>query len=90
MGQEGWLNNEVRYVAICHDSKGNVVDGLGNPIKEAEEVVEEEERQEKDEGLEFKPKNKKMARRNTEVASRLYSTNGAYQEPEIYLSLCLR
>jgi hypothetical protein len=54
--QEGWLNNEVRYGAICHDSKGNVVDGLDNPIKEAEEVVEEEERQEKDEGLEFKPK----------------------------------
>ena len=26
---------------------------------------------------------------NTEVSSRLYSTNGAYQEPEIYLSLCL-
>jgi hypothetical protein len=24
------------------------------------------------------------------VSSRLYSTNGAYQEPEIYLSLCLR
>lgn len=43
--QEGWLNNEIRYVAICHDSKGNVVDGLGNPIKEAEEVVEEEEKQ---------------------------------------------
>jgi hypothetical protein len=27
---------------MCHDSKGNLIDGLGNSIKE-EEVVEEEE-----------------------------------------------
>jgi hypothetical protein len=44
------------------------------PIKKAEEVVEKEERQEKDERLEF----------NTVVASRLYSIKGAYQEPKIY------
>ncbi|MGB7664296.1 MAG: hypothetical protein WBL67_16285 [Nitrososphaeraceae archaeon] len=33
---DGWLNDEVRYGAICHDSRGNLVDGLGNLIKEAE------------------------------------------------------
>jgi hypothetical protein len=37
------LNEEVGYGAICHDSRDNLTDGLGNPIKEAEEVVEEEE-----------------------------------------------
>jgi hypothetical protein len=41
---DGWLNVEVGYGAICHDSRGNLVDGLGNPIKE--EVVEEEDRDE--------------------------------------------
>jgi hypothetical protein len=60
---DGWLNEEVGYGTICHDSRGNLIDGLGNPIKE--EVVEEEE-----------------------VAFRLYSINGAYEEPKIYLSLC--
>jgi hypothetical protein len=54
--QGRWLNNEVRYVAICLDLKGNLVNGLGNPVKKAEEVLEEEERQEKDERLEFKLK----------------------------------
>lgn len=52
--QGRWLNNEVKYVAICLDL--NLVDGLGKPIKKAEKVVEEEERQEKDERLEFKLK----------------------------------
>jgi hypothetical protein len=50
----GWLSDEVGYGVICHDSRGNLVDGLGNPIKEAEnEVVEveEEEEQHRDEGL---------------------------------------
>jgi hypothetical protein len=47
----GWLNDEVGYGTICHDSRGNLVDGLGNPIKEAEEVVEEEEKQDRDEKL---------------------------------------
>jgi hypothetical protein len=51
---DGWLNDKVGYGTICHDSRGNLVDGLGNPIMEAEELVEEEEMQEKDEGLEFK------------------------------------
>jgi hypothetical protein len=46
---DGWLNDEVGYGAICHDSRGNLVDGLGNPIKE-EEVVEQEE-QDRDEEL---------------------------------------
>jgi hypothetical protein len=32
----GWLNDEVGYGTICHDSRGNLVDGLGNPIKEVE------------------------------------------------------
>ena len=40
-GQDGWLNDKVGYGTICHDSRGNLVDGLGNPIKEIEEVVEE-------------------------------------------------
>ena len=42
--QDGWLNEEVGYGTICHDSRGNLIDGLGNPIKE-DEVVEEEEKQ---------------------------------------------
>ena len=46
-----WLNDIVGHGAICHDSMGNLVDGLGNPIKEAEEVVEEEEKQDRDEEL---------------------------------------
>ena len=49
--QDGWLNEEVGYGTICHDSRGNLVDGLGNPIKEAEEVVEEGEKQDRDEEL---------------------------------------
>ena len=40
---DGQLDNEIGYGTICHDSSGNLVDGLGNPIKEAEEVIEEEE-----------------------------------------------
>jgi hypothetical protein len=38
---DGWVNDEVGFGSICHDSKGNLIDGLGNSIKE--EVVEEEE-----------------------------------------------
>ena len=48
---DGWLNDEVGYGTICHDSRGNLVDGLGNPIKEAKEVIEEEEGQDGDEDL---------------------------------------
>ena len=44
---DGWLNNDVGFGSICHDSRGNLVDGLGNPIKE--EVVEEGEGQNRDE-----------------------------------------
>ena len=54
--QDGWLNDEVGHEPICHDSRGNLVDGLGNPIKDAEEVLEEEEGQERDEELKFKLK----------------------------------
>lgn len=53
--QEGWLDDEVGNGSICHDSGGNLVDGLGNPIKEAE-VIEDEEGQERDEELELKLK----------------------------------
>ena len=56
---DGWLSDEVGYGTICHDSRGNLVDGLGNPIKEAEdEVVGEEEGQERIEepGLKLKLK----------------------------------
>jgi hypothetical protein len=47
---DGWLNEEVGYGAICHDSRGNLIDGLGNPIKEEEEEVQDEE-QDRDEEL---------------------------------------
>jgi hypothetical protein len=47
---DGWLNDEVGYGAICHDSRGNLIDGLGNPIKEEEEEVQDEE-QDRDEEL---------------------------------------
>jgi hypothetical protein len=53
---DGWLNDEVGYGTICHDSRGNLVDGLGNPIQEAEEDVEEEENQNRDEVLRLKNK----------------------------------
>jgi hypothetical protein len=36
---DGWLNDKVGYGAICHDSRGNLIDGLGNQIRE--EWVEE-------------------------------------------------
>jgi hypothetical protein len=51
---DGWLNDEVGYGAICHDSRGNLVDGSGNPIKEAEMMVEEEETQDRDEELKLR------------------------------------
>jgi hypothetical protein len=44
---DGWLNDEVEFGSICHDSGGNLVDGLGNPIRQEE--VEEEEEQDRDE-----------------------------------------
>jgi hypothetical protein len=49
---DGWLSDEVRYGTICHDSRGNLIDGLGNPIEEEE--VEEEEEQHRDEELRLK------------------------------------
>jgi hypothetical protein len=48
---DGWLNDEDGYGTICHDSRGNLVDGLGNPIKGAEMVEEEEEVQDGEEEL---------------------------------------
>lgn len=45
---DGWLNEQVGYGIICHDSMGNLVDGSGNPIKEAEMRVEEQETQDRD------------------------------------------
>jgi hypothetical protein len=53
---DGWLNGEVGYGTICHDSRGNLVDGLGNPIQEAEDVIEEEEDQNRDEELRLRLK----------------------------------
>jgi hypothetical protein len=58
---------------------------IGNPIKEAEEVVEEEG-QERDEELKTETQTQTRTGRHTEVAVRLYSINGAYQKPTIYLS----
>jgi hypothetical protein len=52
---DGWLNDEVRYGPICHDSRGNLTDGLGNPIKEGQ-VVEKEEEQGRDEELRLRLK----------------------------------
>ena len=46
--------DEVGYGSICHDSRGNLIDGLGNPIKETEEVIKEEDGQERDEELKLK------------------------------------
>ena len=46
-----WLNDEVGYEPICHDSRGNLVDGLGNPIEEEVVEVKEEEEQHRDEEL---------------------------------------
>ncbi len=53
---DGWLNDEVGYGTICHDSRGNLIDGLGNPIQEAEMVEGEEEGQDGDEELRFRLK----------------------------------
>ena len=53
---DGWLNDIVGYGAICHDSMGNLVDGLGNPIIELEEEIEKEEDQDKDEVFRLKLK----------------------------------
>jgi hypothetical protein len=53
---DGWLNDEVGYGTICHDSRGNLIDGLGNPIKEEEEEVEEEEEQDRDKKLRLRLK----------------------------------
>jgi hypothetical protein len=52
-GSDGWLSDGIGYGAICYDSRGNLIDGLGNPIKE--EVVEEEE-QDRDEELRLRLK----------------------------------
>jgi hypothetical protein len=79
---DGWLNDEVGYGTICHDSRGNLVDGLGNPVKEAEEVIEEEQGQERDEELKLKQEQEDIQKWH------LDSINGTYQEPKIYLSLC--
>jgi hypothetical protein len=51
---DGWLNDEVGFGPICHDSRGNLIDGLGNPIRE-EKMVEEEE-QDRDEELRLRLK----------------------------------
>jgi hypothetical protein len=51
---DGWLNHEVGFGPICHDSRGNLIDGLGNPIRE-EKMVEEEE-QDRDEELRLRLK----------------------------------
>ena len=59
---------------------------IGNLIKEADEVEEEEEGQERDEELKTETQTQIRTGRHTEVAVGLYSINGAYQEPTIYLS----
>ena len=49
---DGWLNDVIGYGAICHDSRGNLIDGLGNQIRE--EVVEGKEERHRDEELRLK------------------------------------
>jgi hypothetical protein len=53
---DGWVNDEVGFGSICHDSRGNLIDGLGNQIKEAEEEIEEEEKRDRDDELRLRLK----------------------------------
>ena len=63
---DGWLNDEVGDGTICHDSRGNLVDGLGNPIKE--EVMEEE-----------KVEKEQDRKRNSDLDSTRTRTGRVYQ-----------
>ena len=39
---DGWLNDQVGYGMICHDSRGNLIDESVNPIDEGEGAEDEE------------------------------------------------
>jgi hypothetical protein len=84
---DGWLNDEVGYGTICHDSRGNLVDGLGNPIKEAEEVVEEEEEHDKDEELRLKLK-LKQEQEDIQKWHSDYIQLMEYTKNPLYISYC--
>jgi hypothetical protein len=58
---------------------------IGNPIKEAEEVVEEEEGQERDEELKTETQTQTRTGRHTEVAVRLYQLMEHIKNPQ-YIS----
>jgi hypothetical protein len=84
---DGWLNDEVGYGAICHDSRGNLIDGLGNPIKEV--VVEEEkEEQDKDEELRLRLK-LKQEQEDIEKWHSDYIELMEYTKSPNYISYCV-
>jgi hypothetical protein len=85
--QDGWLNDEVGYGPICHDSRGNLVDGLGNPIKEAEEVIEEEVRQDRDEEVKVKLK-LKQEQKDIQKWYSDYTELMEYTKNSNYISYC--
>ena len=48
---DGWVNDEIGFKSICHNSRGNLIDGLGNQIREEEEVEKQE--QDRDEMMKY-------------------------------------
>ena len=81
---DGWLNEEVGYTSICHDSRGNLVDGLGNPIKERAEVEEEKE-QDRDEELRLRLK---QEQEDIEKWHSYYIELMVYTKNPNYISYC--
>jgi hypothetical protein len=81
--QDGWLNDEVGYGSICHDSRGNLIDGLGNPIQGAK-VLEEEEDQDRDEALRLRLK---QEQEDIQKWQSDYIQLMEYQECELYFLL---
>ena len=83
-----WLNDEVGYGTICHDSRGNLVDGLGNLIKDSEDEVidiEEEEEQHRDEELRLRLK---QEQKNIEKWHSDYIQLMEYTKNPKYISHC--
>jgi hypothetical protein len=81
---DGWLNDEIGYGTICHDSRGNLIDGLGIPIKE--EVVEEEE-QDRDEELRLRLR-LKQEQEDIEKGHSDYIELMEYRKNPNYISYC--
>ena len=81
---DGWLNDEVGYGTICHDSRGNLIDGLGNPIKEAEEMVEEDGGQDIDEELRLKQEQEDIEKWHSDYIQLM-----EYIKNKNYISYCV-